>query len=492
MDLKSKTLQGLGWQIVSVGAISFIQLIVLMVLGRYLKPAEFGIVAFCNIFIGFAQLFSNMGVGPAIIQRQNLTSSQIQGSFYFSLILGLIFTAITYLSVQMVEVFFNTPGVENVMIWLSISFTFIGVGVVAESLLQREMKFKELTVIEVMRYLILALIAIPMAIFGFGVWSLVVSSLVSTFCRNIFMIIYVRHPMRPTFRFREMLGLLNYGGGLTLSRIFNYIASQGDKFVAGKLLGPAMLGYYERAFRIMEVPLSMMGGALDKVLFPAMASIQKETLRLKNNFLKAVTIGYFIQVPVCILMIVLAPELIIFTLGKGWEEAVLPFQILLSTIPIRIMVQMTDSLVRAKGAVYNSAARKALYALMVVFGSWIGHFWGLPGVAIGVAISTWLNYILMTSLAHYLLNTNYREHLPTIIPSIKIGVLTILFLVPLTIYFRNMVLHPYVVLFLAGFTTSAGLLIIIIKMPRLFGKVVADAINQADGIFKKAYSSVKH
>lgn len=491
MDLKSKIFHGFKWQIISVGSISFIQLIVLMVLGRYLKPAEFGIVAFCNIFIGFAQLFSNMGVGPAIIQRQNLTSSQIQGSFYFSLILGFVFTTITYLSAQMVGVFFNTLGVEDVMIWLALSFTFIGVGVVAESLLQREMKFKELTIIDTMCFLLSALIAIPMAILGFGVWSLVVSSLTATLCRNITMIIYVRHPVSPKFHFREMLGLLNYGGGLTLSRIFNYIASQGDKFIAGKFLGPAMLGYYERAFRITEVPLSMVGGALDKVLFPAMAAIQGETLRLKKNFLKAVTMCYFIQIPICILMIVLAPELIIFTLGKGWAAAVFPFQILLSTIPIRIMVRMTDSLVRAKGAVYNSAARKAIYALMVVLGSWIGHFWDLPGIATGVAISTWLNYILMTNLAHDLLSASYREHLSAIIPSIKIGIITFLFLFPLTLYLRHMDLNPYVVLFVSGFTTCAILLIVIVKKPRFFDKFVEDAINKANDLLLR-YTPIKY
>lgn len=477
MNLRTKVLTGLSWQIISVTSISTIHLIVLMVLGRYLEPREFGIVALCNIAVGFAQLFSDVGVGPAIIQQRDLSATQIQGSFYFSMVLGILFTIILICCAGFVENYFHTAGIKKVMIWLSLSFTFSGMGVVSQSLLLREMRFKQLMIFEVLSAMFSAMISIPMAIYGFGVWALVVSLLLLTLCRSVSMITYVRHPMLPEFYFREMKGLLNYGGGLTFSRFFNYIASQGDKFIAAKVLGPVTLGYYERAFKIMEVPLSMMGNALDRVLFPAMSTIQDETGRLKRNFFKAIAIGYCFQVPICILMIVLAPELVAFILGSGWDQTVLPLQILLSTSPLRLMVRMSDSLVRAKGAVYNSAVRKAIYAFVVMVGSWVGHFWGLSGIAIGITVSILINYVLMSNLAHCLLNTNYKEHLSSILPSATIGLITALLSIPLAYCFRHMGVHPYVVLFITGFMTCSILLILVMSVPRLFGLYIEGIVK---------------
>jgi len=219
---------------------------------------------------------------------------------------------------------------------------------------------------------------------------------------------------RPDMKsFRE---LFYFGGGFTLAKIANYFANHGDYLVVGHWLGPSALGIYGRAYQLMAAPLASFGTVLDQVLFPAMARVQAEVHRVAGAYRRGTTLMALVILPTAAAAMVLAPEVVLVILGPQWAGVIPPFRILAAAIVFQNNSKLGDALARAMGAVYRRAWRQTFYALFVIGGAYVGHFWGVIGVAYGVTLAITLNFLLMTHLSLSLTRLGWldllRAHLP--------------------------------------------------------------------------------
>jgi len=194
-----------------------------------------------------------------------------------------------------------------------------------------------------------------------------------------------------------------------LAKIGNFFALQGDNIVVGRTLGASALGIYGRAYQFMVMPASLFGNAMDKTLFPAMAQVQNDKKRLAKAYLTGVRVIGLLAIPISVVFNFLAPSIVMVLLGPTWTEVILPLQILTCSLLFRMSYKMSDSLARATGSVYNRAWRQIIYAALVFGGSYVGQFWGLPGVAMGVASALVVNFLLMAHLSLNLTNTTWWE-----------------------------------------------------------------------------------
>src|SRR5699024_5947311 len=119
-----------------------------------------------------------------------------------------------------------------------------------------------------------------------------------------------------------------FGTGITINRIFNYFALKGDYFFVGRILGAYSLGIYTKAYNLMQLPTSQFVRILSNVLFPAASAIQDDNERTRKVFLKSIGVVSFIMTPICFMIVVLAPNIIVGIYGAKWAEAVVPLQIL--------------------------------------------------------------------------------------------------------------------------------------------------------------------
>lgn len=192
---------------------------------------------------------------------------------------------------------------------------------------------------------------------------------------------------RAPLRWRHARDLLGYSSGTMVSQVGNYVAIQGANIVAGRLLGAAALGIYSRANQFLMTPVNLFGTVVDQVLFPAMSKVQGDPDKLRRAYVFATSIIALITLPLSAVLVVLSPEIIEIIMGPLWDAVVLPFQILVSTLLFRTSYKMSDSLSRAVGAVYRRAWRQWLYAAIVITGTYVGHHWGVSGIALGVSRS---------------------------------------------------------------------------------------------------------
>ena len=398
--LTHSVLRGLLWAFVGTGGQGVLKIAVLMILARLLSPHEFGVVSAALVVVGLSAVFSQLGVGPAVVQRPGLTHDHLRAGFTLSVLLGAITAAALFSGAPLAAGFFRLPELVPVMRVLSAMFVVQGVSVVAESLLLRGLEFRRIAFIDLVAFgLGYGAVGVTLALLRFGVWALVGAQMAQTVLRMCLLLGSQRHPLVPLFQRRAMGDLLYFGGGHTAARIGNYTANQADNMVVGRWLGAVALGTYDRAYALMAAPAMFLGEMLDRVMFPAMVRVQDDRQRLATAYLRSVSITALTMLPASAVLLVLAPEVVAVVLGPRWGAVVAPFQVFACGLLLRTSYKTSDSLARATGSVYRRAWRQGAYAALVGVGAWIGHFWGLVGVALGVLLAIVVNFALMAQLS---------------------------------------------------------------------------------------------
>jgi PST family polysaccharide transporter len=160
-----------------------------------------------------------------------------------------------------------------------------------------------------------------------------------------------------------------------------FIGRTASNRIVGRWLGAEALGFYSLSSQLMTAPAVIFGQILDRVLFPTMALVQQEPARLARAYRSGVAACALFALPSGVIVAIVAPELVLVLLGRGWEGVVVPLQILALGMIFRTSSKLSDSGVRATGAVYARAWRQGVFVVAVVVGALVGQIWGVEGVA---------------------------------------------------------------------------------------------------------------
>lgn len=397
--LTKRALGGMVWTFSGTGIQAVIQLLVLMALGRLLTPAEFGVMGAAVVVIAVSQIVSQVGVGPAIVQRRELEAIHVRVASTISVVLGLVLGAGVWLAAPALAAFYRIPAVEPVLRGVAFLFPMDGLNTVGKSLLVRQLRFRLYVAIDVGSYILgYACIGVLLAWQGYGVWAMVAGSLSQSMLRSIAMYAATRHPVRPSLNPKASRDLLSFGFGHSLAQIALVFSQQADNLVVGRWLGPAALGIYGRAYNLMVMPATAFGKIVNRVLFPVMSQIQDERDRLAGAYERALAIVALISLPVSAFLWIVAPELIPAILGPRWTGVVLPFRLFTCGLFFRMSSKISDACTKAAGAVYSRALIQGVYAVMVLLAALAGKRWGVGGVAVAVSVAMAINWLTMAAL----------------------------------------------------------------------------------------------
>lgn len=423
-SLKEHAFSGFVWMMMGSAAQVLLKIGVLAVLARLVTPQIFGIMAIAIMVMDFSKMFTHMGVGPALVQRQVLEKRHLTSGFTLSLAMGVFFGLLLFFAAPLLANFFKMPELVAVLRVISLVFLIDSFTLIGQALMQREMRFKTAIAFEVVSYAIgYGAVGIILAYMGYGIWALVTASLAQAMLFTVLLVWAQPFPKRLGFDVPAIKDLLFFGGGFTIAKIGNYFATQGDNLVVGKMLGAGPLGIYGRAYQFMVMPAGLFGNALDKALFPAMSKVQDNKAKLGKAFLTGVGLIAIIAIPLSFMIVFLAQEIVLILLGAKWTAVIIPLQILGASLLFRMSYKMSESLARATGAVYRRAWRQFVYAGLVLCGSYVGHFWGLEGVALGVALALVINFFLMAHLSLQLTDVKWIDFLSVHQHGVRLGVL---------------------------------------------------------------------
>jgi PST family polysaccharide transporter len=340
--------------------------------------------------------------------------------------LGFAFTGLMALAAPFVGgTVFRAPELSRVLLFACIVLPFHSVAVVPLALLQRDLRLSVIVRIETIAYTFgFAAVATVLAFRGFGVWALVGGHVAEAVLVCGLSLVARPFPKRLRADRATLRELTFFGGGFAVARVANYFALAGDKWIVGRWLGQVALGLYKYAFELATLPGNLLGQVLDRVLFPAMARVQTEPVRLARAYRGGLALVGAAVLPTSAAMVVLAPEIVLTLLGPKWIAVVTPFRVLAAAALLRSGLKLTDSLVRATGAVYRRAWRQAIYAAAVMGLGLIGAQAGLVGAATGVVTGVLVGWALMMQLGLSLTGMGWREAIGATLRAAPLAVAT--------------------------------------------------------------------
>jgi O-antigen/teichoic acid export membrane protein len=410
--LTGRTARAVRWRFAGTVVGAAFQFAAGVLLARLLRPADFGVVALASIVLGMLRPLSDLGLGAALVQKPQLTNRHVRTAFTLSVLLGCGVAALLAAAAPVAAIALGDAQVTPMLRVLAAALAFRGLGVVAEALLTRALEFKQLFVIESTASVVgYGAVAIAMALGGYGAWSLVWGAVVQSAIASAAQLLLARHSVRPLLQRDAGTELLRFGVGASLGAGVNYLALNGDNFVVGRLLGPASLGLYGRAYALMNLPFTYASGVISGVLFPAFALVQEEPARLRRGFLVATQLTGLVAAPAMATLGVAAPYVVPALYGEAWTGAVAPLQVLCGAGYFRALYHLGGVVVRSVGRVYAELRLQVVYAILVIGGALAGAPYGLAWVAAAVGTAIVYMFVATAALALRATGTTWRDYL---------------------------------------------------------------------------------
>ncbi|SNC66430.1 Membrane protein involved in the export of O-antigen and teichoic acid [Hymenobacter gelipurpurascens] len=419
-SLTSATLRGMQWTTLATIATAVMQIGYTAVMARLLDPAAFGLVAMAGVVLRFGGYFAEMGLGHALVQRPQLTPYTIRAVFTASMVLGIAVAGIMWLLAPLAVFFLKNEGVVPLVRALSLGFVVNAAGMTASSLLRRELQFDTLAKIDIAAY-VLAYggLGIGLAWAGAGVWSLIAASLAQQFLVTVFAYATVRHSVKFLLGWEHYAPLLSYGGQVSVISFLEFLNTNMDTLLIGRLLGSAPLGIYNRAYMLLYLPAYFLSFSVGKVAFPAFSQLQEDPRRLGAVYLTCTTLVASLILPLCAGVAIAAPEIVRVLLGPRWTEAVPVLQVLSLAIPLIMTTLFAGIVADARANLRQKMALNLQYITLLVL-LFLGLYrFGLLGIAAAIGLGEIARAGLYMRLTHQDLQLSFRQLLGVYGPGLR-------------------------------------------------------------------------
>lgn len=386
MALFDKVAHGISWTFASRISSQVLQALFSIFLARLLGPREVGMMGMLAIFIQFAQILADGGLNSALIHNQQVSELHRSTAHWIQLGVGAGLSAIFYFGAPLIAMFYGDPELMPLTQVMSCIFLIQAFGYTHYALLRKDFQFRSLAINKVVATLLSGIVAVALALHGYGVWALLWQSLTSALITTG--LLWLQSPWRPRFLFDVEVGaeLRRYGIYLLGDQVFTYFARAVDNLLIGKYLGAYQLGIYDLSYRLMTIPILSVASVVGDVIFPALVQVQNDLPRFRRSYITAVSMIAFISFPLMIGAAILSEPLILFVLGEKWAEVVPLFRVL-------SLVGLFQSIIHPLGWIFMSLGKTkpGFIITVIIFPTLviavvIGLQYGILGVAYAYAI----------------------------------------------------------------------------------------------------------
>ncbi len=390
MSIKQKAIKAVIWSAIQNWGSQAGSLIVFVILARLLTPEAFGIVALANVFLAFMNIFLDQGFAKALIQRQDLEPEHLDTAFWTHVSSGIILTGLSFLTAGLVADLFDQPQLIPILQCFSFLFFINSLSHVQKAILMREFAFKTMATRALLGIFIGGVAGIVMALWGFGVWSLVTQQFLYESV-EVF-VLWGASDWRPRFKFsiKHFKDLFSFGINIVILQFLNFFNKRSDNLLIGYFLGEVALGYYAIAYRVFKVMTQLLVFTTKQVALPTFSRLQTEPERFRKAFYKATQFTSLVAFPTFMGMTILAPELVFVLFGKKWIPAVPVMQVLAFAGIINSISLFNGSVFMAMGKPSWKLKIGLLHTALNLVGFIVAVRWGIVAVALAYVISSYI------------------------------------------------------------------------------------------------------
>ena len=378
----------------SQGVRLLVQFASVVLLSRLLLPAEFGLVAMAAPVVAFAALFQDLGLSQAVVQKPNLTQSEVSGLFWINVGISAVLALVLVAASPLVADFYGEKRVGPLIAAMGANVLCGGLGALHYALLNRRMRFGALAIIDASGAIGSLVVSAVFALATHSFWSLFAGSLASSLIPTMgYWLASGWLPSRPSLQ-AEVRTALHFGANVTGFNLANFFARNFDNVLIGRYWGEDALGLYDRAYKLLLMPLQQINNPLSKVMLPILSQLATQPDRYRSAFLRTLAQVLLITLPGIAFLVGTSKLIVPILLGQRWVEASAIFAVLGLTSFVQVMNNPA-------GWLLISQDRSRDYMHWGIFNSVtciISFFLGLPFGPLGVAVSYTIGEYIRTPL----------------------------------------------------------------------------------------------
>lgn len=321
-SLKATATKGIIWSAVDKFAVQLGQFVVGIVLARILLPEDFGLIGMLVIFIALSQTFIESGLGIGLIQRQNRSEIDFSTLFVFNLTVSGFFYLLLFFSAPFISSFFKQPQLTDLARVLGLSLFLNAFAIVQRTKLTIAIDFKSIAKSNVVGMIAGGLCGVIAAANGYGVWSLVVQTLIGSFASSVSLWLLSKWSPSIAFSKKSFKLLFRYGSKLLIASLYAQILNNVYNICLGKFYPTATLGYYTRAKSFADISAGTIVSILQQATFPILTSLQHDKEKLVSVYSRIIRMSAFFTIPLMTLIALLAKPIVILLLTDKWVHLI--------------------------------------------------------------------------------------------------------------------------------------------------------------------------
>ncbi|REB08727.1 lipopolysaccharide biosynthesis protein [Sporosarcina sp. BI001-red] len=327
-ELKSKTISGLIWSVADVLVNHGLQFVIQLVLLRLLLPEHFGIIGMILIVLAISNSIVDSGFSQALIRDQHTSQTDYSTVFYFNLFIAVSIYGVLFMASPVISSFYGEPQLIAILRVLSLVLIANALGIVQRVMLVKNVDFKVLAKINAVAFSISGGITIALALYGFGVWSLVFNTLAMQSIQTLMLWLFNRWMPSLVFNRQSFKKYLKFGYKLLLSGLLHTFYNNLFFVIIGRMHTTAQLGFYTNAVKLSDTASELLSTTVQRVSYPVLSKIQDDEEVLQSGFRKIIKLAAFINFPVMVGLAAIATPLFNLVLGEKWIPSVPYFQLL--------------------------------------------------------------------------------------------------------------------------------------------------------------------
>lgn len=362
-----------------------------LVVIRLLEPSDYGLVAMAMVVVGFVSMFAELGLQPAIIQLEDVDHDLLRKLFGLLLTSYLFLAALISLSAHFVADFYSEPRVVSIIYVLALSFFLNAFTTIPFAMLSREMRFKSQSLVNLASMLTISLVTLLFALNGFGVWSIVYGN-ISGVVVQLVAINAVRFSIYiPSFDWRGLRGVLNFGGFILLQRTLWWVSQSFDRILIGRYQGTETLGSYSVGFDLASMPRDKLNAIINQVTISSVPKVRHDRRLLRDHLSKGLYYTAAITIPIFFGISAVGLEIVTVVLGDKWRDAIIPITLIPPALAIRLLGSIVLEAANGCGRADKVFSALLTNTVVTVSSIAVGLNWGISGVCVALILSSVAN-----------------------------------------------------------------------------------------------------
>ena len=356
-----------------------------IIVARLLAPEDYGVIAMAGAFLGLLALVNEFGLGAAIVMLRNLSHEQITQINGLSIILGGAGFLVAVLAALPLSAFFAASELPWVVVAMGAGLIIASIRSVPCALLEKELRFKLLAVLEGGQAFVQAGVVVLLAYVGLKYWALVWAGLLSSVIASGIAIMV--RPVKPAWpKLSALKSAMSLSWYIIGGRLSWYVASNADVFIAGRVLGQASLGAYTFGATLASMPMDKITALVNRVTPSFFSSIQNDSAALRRYLLNLTEALALVTIPSAVGLSLVADPFVRLVLGEQWEGAIAPLQVLAVYAAIRSVTSLLPPILMVTGGARLAMLNGLWAAIVFPCAFYVGSHWGTVGIALAWVI----------------------------------------------------------------------------------------------------------